>query len=48
MAWLPTFALRILNDRVNNNIMLIVVHIDMYKWVDSPFDHSKHADASAI
>ncbi len=29
MAWLPTFALRILDDCVNNN-MLIVVPIDMY------------------
>ncbi len=31
MPWLPTFALRILDDRVNNNIMLIVVPIDMYR-----------------
>ncbi len=30
MAWLPTFALRILDDLVNNNIMLITVPIDMY------------------
>ncbi len=30
MAWLPTFTLRILDVRVNNNIMLIVVPIDMY------------------
>ncbi len=29
MAWLPTFSLRILDDHVNNNIMLIVVPIDM-------------------
>ncbi len=30
MAWLPTFALRILDDRVNNNIMLVIVPIEMY------------------
>ncbi len=30
MAWLPTFPIRILDDRVNNNIMHIVVPIDMY------------------
>ncbi len=33
MAWRPTFALRILDDRVNNNNMLIVVPIDMYRWI---------------
>ncbi len=37
MAWLPTFALRNLDNRVNKNIMLIVVPIhagttiDMYR-----------------
>ncbi len=31
MVWLPTFALCILDDSVNNNIMLIVVPIDMYR-----------------
>ncbi len=25
MAWLPTFSLRVLDDRLNNNIMLIIV-----------------------
>ncbi len=30
MVWLSTFALRFLDDHVNNNIMLIVVPIDMY------------------
>ncbi len=33
MAWQATFALRILDDRVNNNIMLIVVPIDCSKHV---------------
>ncbi len=32
MVWLPTFALRILGDRVNNNIMLIVVPAWMVMW----------------
>ncbi len=31
MEWLPTFALRILDNRVNNNIMLVIVPIDMYR-----------------
>ncbi len=31
MAWLPTFAQRILDNRVNNNIILIIVPIDMYR-----------------
>ncbi len=37
MAWLPTFALRILDDRVNNNSQ----YTHRYVWVNSPFDRSK-------
>ncbi len=32
MAWLPTFALCILDDCVNDNIMLIVVPAWMVMW----------------
>ncbi len=29
MAWQPTFSLRILDDCVNNNILLVIEPIDM-------------------